>query len=199
MRDALLRHGRTQMSNPRWKRRPAGSTWGDFGPDDQRGRLNLLTREKVLQGVAEVREGLAFCLSWPLDFPGDAKLNARRHPPRLQPTSRDGVPNMNFPLARLHPGATDVISDDAAFIHLEYSTHWNSLAQLGQMFDADGDGKAEMVYYNGYRAGEHIVGPVDYRDGGERAVDAEPGARALGVENMATQCVQGRAVMIDLH
>ena len=29
--------------NPRWTQRPAGSTWGDFGPDDQLGRLNLLT------------------------------------------------------------------------------------------------------------------------------------------------------------
>ena len=27
----------------RWKRRPEGSNWGDFGPDDQIGRLNLLT------------------------------------------------------------------------------------------------------------------------------------------------------------
>jgi len=36
--------------NPRWKHRPAGSTWGDFGPDDQIGRLNLLTPEKVKQG-----------------------------------------------------------------------------------------------------------------------------------------------------
>ena len=36
--------------NPRWKRRPAGSTWGDWGPDDQLGRLNLLTADKVLKG-----------------------------------------------------------------------------------------------------------------------------------------------------
>ena len=28
----------------RWKRRPEGSTWGDWGDDDQLGRLNLLTR-----------------------------------------------------------------------------------------------------------------------------------------------------------
>jgi len=35
--------------NPRWKHRPEGSTWGDFGPDDQIGRLNLLTPEKVKQ------------------------------------------------------------------------------------------------------------------------------------------------------
>ena len=33
--------------NPRWKHRPPGSTWGDWGPDDQLGRLNLLTPDKV--------------------------------------------------------------------------------------------------------------------------------------------------------
>ncbi len=45
----------------RWRNRPEGSTWGDFGPDDQRGRMNLVTREKVLQGIAEVKEGITFC------------------------------------------------------------------------------------------------------------------------------------------
>ena len=57
-------------SGPRWKRRPAGSTWGDWGPDDQLGRLNLLTPDKVLKGIAEVKEGSTFCLSLPLDYPG---------------------------------------------------------------------------------------------------------------------------------
>jgi hypothetical protein len=47
-------------TSSRWQRRPEGSNWGDFGPDDQLGRLNLLTPEKVRQGVAEVREGLTF-------------------------------------------------------------------------------------------------------------------------------------------
>src|SRR5437667_105111 len=32
---------------PRWKQRPPGSNWGEFGPDDQRGRMNLVTREIV--------------------------------------------------------------------------------------------------------------------------------------------------------
>ncbi|MCY4589644.1 MAG: hypothetical protein OXE86_03560 [Alphaproteobacteria bacterium] len=31
----------------RWVNRPEGSNWGEFGPDDQRGRLNLLTPESV--------------------------------------------------------------------------------------------------------------------------------------------------------
>ena len=65
------------MTNKRWKHRPEGSNWGDFGADDQLGRLNLLTPEKVRQGVAEVKEGITFCLSLPLDYPGGSKLNPR--------------------------------------------------------------------------------------------------------------------------
>lgn len=34
----------------RWKRRPEGSNWGEFGPDDQLGRLNLLHPPSSLKG-----------------------------------------------------------------------------------------------------------------------------------------------------
>src|SRR6266568_2107963 len=115
---AIAPRSRTMNASPRWKRRPEGSTWGDFGPDDQLGRLNLLTPEKVRQG------------------------------------------------------------------------------------DAEGDEIPEPVYYNGYRADEHIVGPADVKDaGGIDLVEAKSTsqARALGVENMAQKCVQGRGAMIDLH
>src|SRR5919109_7905 len=74
----------------RWKNKPPGSNWGEFGPDDQRGRMNLVTREKVLQGIAEVKEGISFCLSLPLDYPGGSVLNPRRSPPRLAATIRAG-------------------------------------------------------------------------------------------------------------
>ena len=187
------------MANARWTQRPPGSTWGDFGPDDQRGRLNLVTRAKVLQGIAEVREGRSFCLSLPLDRPGGNVLNPRRHPPKLKPTMRGDKPNMAYPLSRDDPSALDVICDDVVEMTLQYSTQWDTLAHVGQQFDANGDGKAEMVFYNGYRAGEHVIGPTDYRDGKEVARGEHIGARALGVENMATSCVQGRAVMVDLE
>jgi kynurenine formamidase len=182
----------------RWTHRPPGSTWGDFGADDQLGRLNLLTREKVLQGVAEVREGRSFCLSLPLDYPGGNVLNPRRHPPKLRPTLRGGKPNMNFPLRCDDPRLTDIVSDDAVDLTLQYSTQWDSLAHVGQLFDVDGDGWPEHVYYNGFRAGIDIVGPIDYRDG-EKPVSEPSGARRLGVENMAVTGVQGRAVLIDLE
>ncbi|MCC7275947.1 MAG: cyclase family protein [Alphaproteobacteria bacterium] len=186
------------LTNTRWKRRPEGSTWGDWGEDDQFGRLNLLGPEQVKKGIAEVREGIPFCLSLPLDYPGEAKVNPRRHPPVLQPTIRDGKPNLNFPLSLTNRKLLDVVSDDAALIHLQYSTQWDSFAHVGQQFDADGDGEPEMVYYNGYRAWEHVIGPIEYRDGQEIPVKEPPGARALGIERMAEKCVQGRAVMIDL-
>jgi kynurenine formamidase len=188
------------MTNPRWQKRPTGSTWGDWGADDQRGRMNLLTPEKVRQGVAEVREGLTFCLSLPLDLPGGNGLNPRRFPPVLRPTLRNGRPNFNCDL--VESGNTDVINDDLAVLHLQYSTQWDSLAHVGSMFDADGDGKPERVFYNGFRGGEHIRGPSDAADAG---MPDRPGATstskayALGIENMAETCVQGRAVLIDLE
>jgi Putative cyclase len=185
--------------NPRWKHRPPGSTWGDWGPDDQLGRLNLLTSTKVLQGIAEVKEGKTFCLSLPLDYPGGNVVNPRRQPPRLMATERNGMPNMAYPLAREDPRLMDVICDDVVVMTLQYSTQWDSLAHVGQLFDADGDGKPEIVFYNGYRAGEHIIGPVDYRDGRAVQRGEHEGAKALAIDNMAAHGMQGRGVMIDLQ
>jgi kynurenine formamidase len=191
-------------ASPRWKKRPEGSTWGDWGPDDQLGRLNLLTPEKVRQGVAEAREGLAFCLSLPLDYPGRSLLNPARHPPVLRPTLRaDTAVNFNFPLGKIRPGATDVVCDDLAILHLQYSTQWDSFAHVGSHFDADGDGMAEAVFYNGFRAGIHVVGPEDPADAGVVSVrpmstTSTSSAHALGIENLARGCVQGRSVMVDL-
>lgn len=187
----------------RWNNRPPGSTWGDFGPDDQLGRVNLIAREQVLKGAAEVREGRSFCLSLPLNLPGGNQLNPRRHPPRLQPTYRDGKPVMNFPMTRVDPDSIDVVSDDQVLISLQYSTQWDSLAHVGARFDADGDGADEMVYYNGYRADRDVKGPVQYGDDG-RETECDCGAthlsyaHALGIENMAVHGMQGRGVLVDL-
>jgi Putative cyclase len=190
------------MQSARWKRRPGGSNWGEFGPDDQVGRVNLLTPEKVRQGIAEVLEGLTFCLSLPLDYPGGNALNPRRLPPVLRPTLRDGQPNYNCTLSGADSDKTDVFNDDLAILHLQYSTQWDALAHVGALFDADGDGVPERVYYNGFRAGEDIIGPSIPEDAGltgQMRLESTSAARALGIENMAARCVQGRGVMIDLR
>ena len=190
--------------SPRWKQRPPGSTWGDFGPDDQCGRMNLLTPEKVVQGIREVREGITFNLSLPLDFPGGNVLNPRRLPPVLRPTLRNGQANMNYQLRCDNAACTDVISDDLVVMHLQYSTQWDSLAHVGSLFDTQGTGEPQPVYYNGFRAGVDVVGPESAGGAGifdfaKVPRESTSGARKLGIENMSERCVQGRAVMIDLH
>ncbi len=185
--------------NPRWKKRPDGSNWGDFGPDDQLGRLNYLTPEKVKQGIAEVTQGLTFCLSIPRDYPGEAKLNVRRLPPVLAPTYRDGNPYINFPTELMDPQNTTIISDDQVTMCLQYSTQWDSFAHIGSHFDADDDGVPEKVYYNGFRANQHIRGPIDYQGKYQHKCEPPFGATSLGIENMAEKCLQGRGVIIDFH
>jgi len=183
----------------RWKQRPPGSNWGDFGPDDQRGRMNWVTPEKVKQGVAEVKEGVAFCLSLPLDYPGGNALNPRRLPPRHFATSRRGKQNFCYTLADEDPLLTDVICDDVVLLTLQYSTQWDSFAHVGSRFDADGDGVPELVFYNGFRAGVDVK-PAAQKEGVEDWAKYEGAkAEALGIENLAAAGAQGRAVMIDLH
>lgn len=175
----------------RWTKRPAGSNWGDFGADDQRGRMNLLTPERRLAGVREVREGLVFCLSLPLDYPGGVGLWDTRSPPKLTATRlASGAPAYPFHLSGYAPAATDVVCDDAVTLCLQYSTQWDALAHCGSEFDADDDGVREVVFYNGFKAGEDILGPD--KAGG-------PAARALGIENLARVGVQGRGVLLDLY
>jgi kynurenine formamidase len=187
----------------RWVKRPDDSTWGDYGADDQLGRMNELTAAKIKQGIAEVKEGKTFCLSMPLDYPGGNVLNTRRHPPQIRPSIRSDRPNWLYRTEWEQPGMTDVINDDVVIMHLQYSTQWDTLAHVGAMFDADGDGKPEAVFYNGYRGGTDLIGPSDTKNAGAipgTFVEAKSTshAKALGAENMAVKCLQGRAVMIDL-
>lgn len=179
------------MERKRWKNRPDGSNWGDFGPDDQIGRMNLLTPELRLRAAREVATGDCFSLSLPLDYPGGNAMFPYRREPRFQYEPRGEGHNFNFQFSSLNPCFCDVISDDAVLLYTQYSTQWDGLAHAGQMFDADGDGVAEKVYYNGYRGGIDIVGPDDK--------SAASGAKALGIDRFANSGVQGRGVLIDLE
>ncbi|MFU1519014.1 cyclase family protein [Vreelandella alkaliphila] len=181
------------MNQPRWKKRPEGSNWGEFGPEDQLGRVNLIGTEQVLKGVKEVHEGVTFCLSLPLDIPGGKVLNPRRSPPKLTPTALGDDQYINFPLATHSPALHDVISDDQVQLSLQYSTQWDSLAHVGALFDGDGDGTPERRYYNGYLAEKDVLDLS-----GESAQWHDSYARRLGVETLATHGMQGRAVLVDL-
>lgn len=165
----------------RWKKRPEGSNWGDFGADDQIGRLNLITPARRKLAAQEVKHGIAFVLSLPLDYPRGCGATPNRKPPRLFTTGHDhGVPLDNSHI--------DISSDDGVTMALQYSTQWDALCHMGALFDADDDGVAEPLFYNGYSAG----GDVGADETGA------PHARKLGIETMAETGVQGRGILINL-
>ena len=180
----------------RWTKRPEGANWGDFGPDDEIGRLNLITPEHRIKAAREVREGLAFCLSLPLDCPR-VQLNPRRFPPELTFSMRGEDPVANFPYGQAFAGMREAVNDDRATLSLQYSTQWDALCHMGQLFDAADEGSEEVTYYNGFRAHEHVCGPFDYLHG-RAARDGPFGAFALGIEKLAETGMQTRGVMVDL-
>lgn len=172
---------------PRWLKRPEGSNWGDFGQDDQVGRMNLVTPERRRRALAEAREGRCFLLGLPLDYP-KGKIFAGRNPPRLEPThGSDGRVMYDWTFA---DRGSDVINDDRVLMDLQYSSQWDGLSHYGCCFDADDDGTAEHVFYNGYRSDRDFVQPAE---------GVAPRAVALGIENLAQTCVQGRGVLVDVR
>lgn len=173
----------------RWKHRPEGSNWGDFGDDDQLGSLNYIAAAERLAAAREIQHGIAFGLSLPLDYPGGRVLAPHRHPPILAPTERKGAPYFNFSFRREGGGFCDVGCDDVVTLCTQYSTQWDSFAHIGCEFDADGDGVPELCFYNGYRAGTHIKPPAE-RDGKL--------AMPLGIDAFAAKPIQGRGILIDL-
>jgi kynurenine formamidase len=173
----------------RWKNRPQGSNWGEFGDDDQRGRMNLITAELRLAALKEVKTGQVFTLSHPLDKPGGNHLNGNRFEPVFHPVKRGKEIYFNLGSDSVDLRFNDVGSDEAVMLYMQYSTHWDSFAHKGSRFDADGDGVEEKVSYNGWQL-------VD-KEG--RGLYGDLGARAVSVAEMAQTGVQGRAVMIDLR
>ena len=173
----------------KWKQRPEGSNWGDFGPDDQLGRLNYLTPENTVKAAQEIKTGRRFCLSLPLNVPATNATNPRRHPPEFKPIVRDGgIVAFNLPLGQIIPGDTAVNSDEAVTVWSQHSSQWDAFGHMGAMFDADGDGVDEPIQYNGHsilnEKGEPRWGAV--------------GAWNCGIEYMARHGFQGRGVLINL-
>jgi len=111
----------------------ARSAWGVFGTDDLIGRLNLLTPERVLAAVTEVREGRTFNLSLPLNEPNPPWARGRE-----QYRHTVFAPNRN---------SQDDYVDN---FYLQGSSQWDSLRHIRAR---------EFGFYNGIPAGDdHVLG-----------------------------------------
>ncbi|NCV89745.1 MAG: cyclase family protein, partial [Betaproteobacteria bacterium] len=139
----------------------------------------------------------------PLNLPGGNVLNPRRFPPRLSPTIRQSVPNWIYEVRREVDLATDVVNDDQVQLWLQYSTQWDSFAHVGALFDANADGIAEPVFYNGYRPEKSFFLRSTNPQGQAASTAAdgpwESSAAALSVEHLAKHGMQGRGVLINLR
>lgn len=113
----------------------------------------------------------------------------------------EGKPAFNAPMSRKY---TDIVSDDKVLLTGQYSSQWDGLSHCGGLFPLDGE-HPEICYYNGYRAGVDVIGPVTYAPDLSQTIVARRedgkhiGALKLGIDGVAAKCVQGRGVMIDLE
>jgi kynurenine formamidase len=137
------------------------SNWGRWGPEDERGTLNLITPEARLRGAACVKSGRAFSLG--VEFgasgPQTGTVVGRFNPQHYM--TAIGAP---FPV----PGGFHY-SDDVIVMPLQCATQWDSLAHVHY------DG----LLYNGYPAAEALSAAGAARNGIDKL--ARAGVMSRGV------------------
>jgi kynurenine formamidase len=99
------------------------SNAGRWGPDDQRGTLNLVDTAAVLRGVAAARQGRVFSLAIPLDEDGP---QTGAIPGRDNPSRRMLAVNTPY----TGDPADFCTSDDALAMGVQAGTHWDALAHV---------------------------------------------------------------------
>lgn len=102
------------------------SNWGRWGPDDQRGTLNLITPDVVRRGAQAVRSGRPFSLAIPFDQTGP-QWDSENMPDRFNPELNTYMVNFAF------TGSTDdfTTTDDSFRMGSQAVTHIDALAHVG--------------------------------------------------------------------
>ncbi|MEP1124750.1 MAG: cyclase family protein [Ilumatobacter sp.] len=94
--------------------------WGRWGDDDERGTVNLITPERLVEAAGLVRRGAIFDLGIPFDGNGPQPGGGRINPVRLM--SETGH-DQDF------PGAFHY-ADDYVFMPLQSASQWDGLAHV---------------------------------------------------------------------
>jgi kynurenine formamidase len=110
------------------------SNWGRWGDDDERGTLNHITPEHIVQAASLVRRGKVFDLGIPFDLNGPQLGGARSNPVRLMSETGD---DQEFP-------GPFKYADDYVIMPLQSASQWDA---LGHVFYDD-------HLYNGFPASD---------------------------------------------
>ncbi len=98
--------------------------WGKWGPDDERGTLNYITPETIVQAAGLVRRGAVFSLAIPFDSQGP-QVN---QPRRFNPIHRMILTGPDFTTEAVkRPGGVG-FADDMVIMPLQCATQWDALS-----------------------------------------------------------------------
>jgi len=144
------------------------SNWGRWGPEDQRGTLNFITRERVLAACALAKAGRVISCALPFDQNGPQPGRGGRHNP-IHTMLADGGDALAGHQDHL-PGGFN-FADDSVTMPLQCGTQWDALSH---------------VFYDGKM----------YNDRDVRLVTSQ-GALANSIDRIKDGVV-GRGVLLDL-
>ena len=144
------------------------SNWGRWGPADEAGALNLITRETRLAAIAEVTEGLTVSCSWPIVM-NQQRTNDVFTPMRLMHSTGEGLS-----AERLRLEGRSAMA--AEWIGMQF--HGNTITHI----DALCHNSVDARMYNGFAA---------------ESVSALSGAAKLGV-TAAGASLMARGVLLDI-
>ncbi len=148
--------------------RDAPKNWGRWGPDDEIGALNFLTREEVLRGVRSVRQGKVFTLGIPVARPGGDPI----YPGRGQPCRTMAMDKGFYLSGQAQPFAGGLeYSDDVIFMYLQGTTQYDALGHVWY----------EDQLYNGYDARTTMGG-----------------LKKNSIQPIAEHGVVGRGILLDV-
>jgi len=148
------------------------SNWGRWGEKDERGTLNLVRPEMVLEAASTIVSGERFSLSLPLDASGpQSGWFGRFNPIHLM--MRDGGDALSGAYRDWYGGEDMEIrgTDDIIIMPLQCSTQWDALGHVMH----------RESLYNGFSAAEI----------------SSAGAKRLGIENARAGLI-GRGVLLDV-
>jgi len=156
------------------------SNWGRWGSDDEKGTLNLVTEEMVVNAASLVTRGAAISMALPYDDQGPQTGFLGRFNP-IHVMTRDGADAIAGTAIRDFYGGVDKHfrgTDDLIIMPLQSGTQWDALAHVifeGKIYNGHG---AEWVSSRGALKGD-VANAADSMVGRGVLLDVP---RALGFE-----------------